>query len=213
MLFDLIWNAVVAGILLLIGVLAALGVERRSPRLVVAAGSLGVALVAATGAIPWQLPLDTERILTIGIVVLAFALGYVAIFQQPAWLAKRLGFTDLSAREFEFDWKLTRLIDEFNEVLRIAKATQADGEERDALRLDVARILQGIQDLRPPTHGWAELVTIYMTLFRIHLDQFGSPLPENFERHFLELNEHATAQRETLRAGYARRGRSGRRPI
>ncbi len=51
---------------------------------------------------------------------------------------------------------------------------------------------------------WADLVSMYGPLLRIHVDEFGSPLSDDLERYFRELNGRATVRREALRAGYQR---------
>ena len=42
---------------------------------------------------------------------------------------RRLGLQDGDRRQREFDWKLTRLIDEFNQVLRSARETRPVGAD------------------------------------------------------------------------------------
>lgn len=136
--------------------------------------------------------------------MIAFAVVSVALVGRPAWVVERLGLQDGDRRQREFDWRLTRLIDEFNQVLRSARETRPEGEVLEALLLDAREIVRNIQDLPAPNSDWADLVSMYVTLLRIHLDEFGSPLSDDLERYFRELNGRATVRREALRVGYKR---------
>lgn len=199
-------NIAVVGTTVVVGLIAAIGIVRRSLGHLVAAASFGVGLTVAANALRWDLPAGIDMALPIGVAVAAILVARLALVHEPIWLAQRLRFKRPEAREWEFDWKLTKLVDEFNEVLSLGETTRPAGEAREALRSDARRILRKMLELRAPSDSWAELVSMYVTLLRIHLDEFGSPLPEDLERYFRELNGRATVQREMLRARYARPG-------
>jgi len=141
---------------------------------------------------------------------------WVAIIQEPAWLARRLGFIRRSP-EWEYDVMLSRLRGAFNDKERAARdldiAARQAGErpadaEREALLSDARQILATIRSTPAPSHGWAALAAECVELLELSLEHFGLPIDDTVSRQFLEGDAKTTGHREELVAAYQARARS-----
>jgi hypothetical protein len=165
---------------------------------------------------PGDVPAPWWGAIRYGLVAATLAFLWVALVQEPVWLARRLGFIRRSP-EWQYDVILTGLIDDFNE--KIAAATTLDitsrrnmarpsTGERDALRNEAERILTRLRSTPAPTDTWAALAAEYANLLALHIEHLGEPISLQLERHLLDLNANATSHREGLRADYRSKARS-----
>ena len=134
----------------------------------------------------------------------ALAVMYVALIQEPAGLATRLGFKRRSA-EWEFDSALSRSIETFNRVLAVGRETRPSGTAFDALRSEAEALVRELRALPPPTPEWGKLAAGYVRLMELHVESFGRAFTEGRLAEFEGRLATLTADRERLRAAYRER--------
>lgn len=206
-LFD---RGLLAVILTAIAAFVAVGLIRRSRTFTLVGVAMLSWLVVLKYLLPNVMPASWRSVLWFGLTVALLGFMWVAIIQQPARLARRLGFIRRSP-EWEYDVILAGLIDDFNEKIAVARgldeaARRRGGRpaeaERATVQSEARRILERLRSVAPPTSGWADLVNEYLQLLELHMEHLGSPISEELEHRFQNLNATATLHREQLRSSY-----------
>lgn len=116
------------------------------------------------------------------------------------WLAGLRGKS--GSPEFQFDWLLESMLQQFNAVLKLGNEARPEGVAREALKARAADAATRLATATPPNLAWGELVSDYLELFEIHLRYFGEVLPEDAQRRFAVISQQATDRREALRRLY-----------
>lgn len=209
-------NALLALLFAAITAFAVVGLVRRSRTILLVAVTVAAALIAATLDIPGDMPRSLKTATRWGVIAVASALIWVALVQEPVWLARRLGFIHRS-REWEYDVFLAGLVDEFNEKIAVARGVdqaarhrghQPAEAERAVVQSEARRILDRLRSAAPPSNGWADLMNEYLQLLELHMEYLGSPISEELEHRFQDLNATATIHREQLRSSFRAKARS-----
>jgi hypothetical protein len=165
---------------------------------------------------PRDVPAPWRSAIRYSLIAAMIAFLWVAIIQEPAWLARRLGFIRRSP-EWEYDVILSGLRRDFNDKERAARdldiAARQRGEqppaaERDTLRADAERILATLRSTPAPSEGWAALAAECVDLLEMSLQHFGVPISEEVKRQFLDRDAKTTAHREEVVATYRAKARS-----
>jgi hypothetical protein len=186
------------------------GLIRRSRTFILVGVALAASLLGPKYLLPRDMPAAWRSVIDTGLTVALAAFLWVAIVQEPAWLARRLGFIRRS-REWEYDVILSGLRRDFYEKERAARdldiAARLRGEqppafERDSLRADAERILATIRSTPAPSERWAALAAESVELLELSLEHFGVPIDETVRRQFLDGQAKTTAHREDLVAVY-----------
>ena len=147
----------------------AVGLIRRSRTFILVGVALAASLLGPKYLLPRDMPDAWRSVIDTGVTVALAAFVWVAIVQEPAWLARRLGFIRRSP-EWEYDVILTGLIDDFNEKIAVARGLDEAARQRGdrpaeagraAVRSEARRILERLRSVTPPTNGWAALVNEY----------------------------------------------------
>lgn len=194
----------------------AVGLLRRSRTFILVGVALAATLLGPKYLLPRDMSASWRGVIDIGLTVALAAFMWVAIIQEPAWLARRLGFIRRSP-EWEYDVILSRLMREFNDTARAARdldiAARQRGEqladaERDGLRADAERILTTLRSTPAPSEGWAKLGAECVGLLELSLAHFGVPISEEVRRQFLDGDAKTTAHRDELVAEYQAEARS-----
>lgn len=192
------------------------GLIRRSRTFIIVGVALAASLLGPKYLLPSDIPASWRSVLDIGSTVALAVLIWVALVQEPVWLARRLGFIRRSP-EWEYDVTLSALRRAFYEKVRAATDIGRAALERDdpppaneleELRSDAARILATLRSTTAPTPGWAALAAECVALFELSLEHFGVPIDETVRRQFLDGGAKTTAHREELVAAYQARARS-----
>ena len=200
----LINDLLIAGLVLFALVLAGAGVIKRSRTLSVAAAASLVALFASTQRIPIQAPSAVRTVIAYALIGGACAILYVALEQEPAGLARRLGFRRRSV-EWEFDRELARLVDAFNRVLDVGRQTRPAGDRLDALHEEAEALVRELREFPPPTPEWQNVAEAYIRLMDLHLDSLGRAFSAEELAEYERLLADVTAERERRRAAYRER--------
>lgn len=186
------------GIIVFTAGFAAVGLIRKSRTFLVIAGGNTMAFLVA-GVV--------EGIVAAVVVIAALALTWVALFQEPDRLARRLGLVRSSA-EHEFDTAITGIVDRFNDVLERARESRPTGSTREHLRSQAATETGALRALRPPDSSWAEVAQTISEAMEVHLHGWGEPLSDEQRTRVIELAKRADARRAELRAAYRSRDAS-----
>jgi hypothetical protein len=213
---DLLGVALLA---ILIGAIVSfivVGFLRRSRTFVLVSFVIAASLALLYYEFPPDFHESWEFAIRYGLLVALGALLWVAINQEPAWLARRLGFTRQSP-EWEYDVTLSGLRRAFYEKVRAAAEIGRVALERDEpppaneieeLRSDAARILATLRSTSAPTPGWAALAAECVALFELSLDHFGVPIDDAVERQIQAGHARTSELREKLVAEYRFKARS-----
>ncbi len=194
--------------------LAVLAAKRRGSRPWAAAALFVGAIVALELVVFGLGPIQSGPIEVLG--ALAAAIAAAEAFGLPRPLARRLRI-GLRSREWEFDGRLKRLVDGFDDLIREYPGPEdQDRAWRWANRVleRGARIVSKIRTLRAPNAAWQELATGYADMFDSALESMrdggGISRREAIERVRTDLER----RREELRQAYRDEARvimSGRR--
>lgn len=206
-LFD---RGLLAGILAAIAAFAGVGLIRRSRTFILVGVVMLTWLLVLKYLLPHVMPASWRSALWFGLTVTVLGFMWVALVQEPARLARRLGFIRRSP-EWEYDVILAGLIDDFNEKIAVARGLDEAARQRGdrpadagraAVQSEARRILERLRSVAPPTIGWAALVNEYLQLLELHMEHLGSPISEELEHRFQNLNATATLHRDQLRSSY-----------
>lgn len=200
----LIHDALLGGALIVTLGMAAAALVKRSRGLLVATAGIGTALFAATQPMPIEAPATVKTATAYALIAAGWAIAYVAVVQEPAALARRLGLTDRRV-EWEFDVALWHVVRDYNRLLGVGRDTRPTGDDFHRLRAEVEALVRELRDLRAPTPEWQEVAAAYIRLMEVHLEAFGEPFDEARRREFDEVLASATAEREHLRQVYRER--------
>jgi hypothetical protein len=192
------------------------GLVRRSRTFTLVGLVIAASLVPLYVELPPGVPAWLEVTIRYGSMAAMGGFMWVALVQEPDWLARRLGFIRRSP-EWEYDVTLCRLRQAFDDKVQAAtalgRATLEHGEpprphDRDALRAEAERVLATFRATPAPTAGWATLAAECVALFELSLEHFGEPIDEVVERRFLDGHATSTALHEKLVAEYEANARS-----
>jgi hypothetical protein len=216
MLGQLLRTVPLAFLIAAIAAFTLVGLVRRSRTFVLVGLVIAASLVPLYYEFPPDVPAWLEITIRYGSMVAMGAFMWVALVQEPVWLARRLGFIRRSP-EWEYDVTLCRLRAAFNAAERAAvalgRASLERGEpprphDRDDLRAEAERILATLRATPAPTAGWATLAAECVALFELSLEHFGEPIDEAVENRFLDGDTKTTVLHEKLIAEYQAKSRS-----
>lgn len=203
--------ALVAFLIAAVAAFTIVGLVRRSRTFVLVGLVMAVALVPTLGGLPRDVPAPWRSVIGWGIVAAMIAFVWVAVIQEPVWLAYRLGFIRRSP-EWEYDVVLARLLREFGALLHAAQeldiAARNRGEpppaaKREALRAEAEAIVARIRSSEAPSEEWAVLASECVEMLEHRLQHFGVPITNAEMQQVLELDAKTTAHRDQLVADYS----------
>lgn len=213
---DLIERAPLAFLVAAIIAFTAVGLVRRSRVFLLSGVVVAVTLLGMVVPFPRDIPPQWRSVIRNGLIVAMVAFLWVALVQEPAWLARRLGFVRRSP-DWEYDVILSGLMNDFQTKERAARdldiaARERDepppATERDALRAEAEQILARLRATPTPSEGWATLAAECAELLELGLEHFGVPISEEVRREFVERDAKVSARRDRLVADYRAKARS-----
>lgn len=195
---------------------AGVGLRRRSRTFVLAAGVVAATVLIIVSGFPADVPAPWRGAIRYAVIAAMTAFLWVAIIQEPAWLAYRLGFVHRSP-EWEYDVLLSRLAREFTRRERSARELDVDARsriqpppvgKREALRTEAEQIVATIRLSKTPSEGWSILAYECVEILELRLQNFGVPITDEMRQKVLDANAKATAHRDQLVAAYRAKARS-----